>query len=304
MAKILITGGSGLIGKELTRLLLEKGHTVSWLSRAGSKIENGVTSYKWQPEKGEIDISAFENVDVLIHLAGASIAGKRWTGAYRKEIIESRVTTSQLLFDTIRKNNIKIGAFIGCSAVGYYGNNINDIHHKEEDAPGNDFLAKVCVQWEGSYTGFSSLGIRTCVVRMGVALSEKGGVYRELYSKFRKGLGAIPGSGSQYLPWIHIQDAAALFVFLVEQNISGTYNAVGDEQVNMSEFCRSLAGSYNKSVRLPNIPELALKLILGEASEMITKGVAVSNEKIKKVGFVFQFPKLELALKDLVTKTN
>jgi hypothetical protein len=299
MAKILITGGSGLVGKAISEILLRNKHQPIWLSRETGSF-NGIKKFKWNIDKNSIDEKAFEDVESIIHLAGAGIADKRWTPDYKKQILYSRIKSADLLFDHISKNNIKLKTLVGGSAIGIYGAVQSEKIFTEKDEPGTDFLAKTCVLWEKSYEPFINAGIRTSIIRTGVVLSKNGGAYAKMVLPFKLGFGAAIASGKQYFPWLHINDIAGIFVHaLLDQNINGVFNAVSAEMVNNTDFSRQLAKSYHKPFFLPNIPKFALKLAMGEGAVMVTEGVKISNKKIKESGYKFEFDSLEKALKDL-----
>jgi uncharacterized protein len=304
MAKILITGGSGLVGHTISELLLEMGHKPCWLSReAGSW--RGIQKYKWSLDKKYIDLHAFDDVESVIHLAGAGIVDKRWTRDFKKEIIDSRVKSTELLWETVSKNTIQLKSFVGASAVGYYGSESSDYEFTEMDLPGRDFLAKTCIEWENSYKPFSRSNIRTTIIRTGIVLSEKGGAYAKMLPAFKFGLGAGVGKGSQFFPWIHINDLANIFIQgALNPAIQGVYNAAATESVTNHEFSKMLAESLRRPFFLPNIPEFVLKLALGERAIALTSGLKISNEKIKATGFKFEFDNLKEALNDLSKTKN
>ncbi|MDP1800601.1 MAG: TIGR01777 family oxidoreductase [Bacteroidota bacterium] len=300
MSKILITGGSGLVGKTVSELLLKKGHTVVWLSREAGNY-NGITKFKWDISKDYIDEKAFEGVESIIHLAGTPIADKRWTHEYKKQIIDSRVKSSELLFNCISKNKFPIHTLVGSSAMGYYGAMQSEKLFLETDNAGTDFLAETCVLWEKSYEPFINSEIRTSIIRTGIVLSKQSGAYAKMAPVFKLGFGAAIASGKQYFPWIHIHDIAAIFVHaLSDQKVSGIYNGVASELITNKEFSKQLAKSFNKPFFLPNVPAFILKIVMGEGSVMVTQGLKISNQKIKDTGFKFKFESVETALQSLV----
>lgn len=302
MAKILITGGSGLVGKAISELLLNKGHEPIWLSRQ-SGTYNGIKKYKWDISKKYIDENAFDGVESIIHLAGIGIADKRWSNDYKQQIINSRVKSSELLFETISKNKLPIKTLIGGSAIGYYGAMQSEKLFTEKDEPGLDFLAESCVLWEKSYQPFINADIRTAIIRTGVVLSKHGGAYVKMAPAFKYGFGAGLATGKQFFPWIHINDVAGIFVHtLFNVNTNGIYNAVGSELINNNDFSKQLANSFNKPFFLPNVPKWALKLAMGEGAMMVTEGLKISNQKIKESGYNFEFTYVEKALKNLASK--
>ncbi len=300
MSKILITGGSGSLGGAISELLLKSGHQPVWLSREAGNFK-GITKYKWDIAKDYIDEKAFEGVESIIHLAGAGIADKRWTSAYKKQIIDSRVKSSELLFNYISKNKFPIHTLVGGSAIGYYGAIQSEKLFSETDNAGTDFLAESCILWEKSYQPFINSGIRTSIIRTGVVLSKNSGAYAKMVPAFKLGFGAAIASGEQYFPWIHINDIAAIFVHaLFDQKVKGIYNGVASELITNQAFSRQLAKSFNKPFFLPNVPAFLLKIAMGEGYVMVTEGIKISNQKIKSTGFEFEFESAETALKSLV----
>lgn len=294
---VLISGATGLIGKSLSKHLEEKGYEVRLLSRTK---KNG--HYFWDPGKGIIDETIFENLDAIIHLAGASIA-KRWTNSYKKELYESRVDTAQLLFDYAKKLNAPIQTFITASGANYYGTETTDIVFEEIHPFTDDFLGRICFDLEQTAKQFESIGSRVCAVRTAAVLSPDGGMLKELSPLANHYLLSPLGSGKQILPWIHIDDLVDMYVFLLEnETLSGAFNASATEKITNKKFTFALAESLNKKVILPAVPGFVLKAILGEMSSIILEGSAISNSKIKNSGFEFQFEELKPALKDLLHK--
>jgi uncharacterized protein len=298
---VLITGGSGLVGGALTRLLKTGGHQVRWLSRT-NKNTGAAKVFHWDPSAKRIDLKAFDGVTHLVHLAGAGIADKRWTKKYKQELSDSRIRSSEFLSDVLRDNDFKLNAVVGASASGYYGSGEVTQKFNESSAPGNDFLAKLCVDWEHSYLGFATTAKRTCIVRTAPVLSNKGGLLKKMMPAFRVGLGAPLGSGRQPFPWIHINDLAGIYYLLVtNERLNGAFNAAADETVSNGDFSKTLANQLGKPYFMPAIPLWALKLIFGEVAFVMTEGQALTNEKIKNTGFSFRFPLLVQALRDIVS---
>ncbi|MBS1505132.1 MAG: TIGR01777 family oxidoreductase [Bacteroidetes bacterium] len=296
--KILITGASGLIGHRLTELLLEKGYGVVHLSRA--KKPGRVETFAWNLEKRIIDVQALAGVDTIIHLAGAGIADKPWTVARKKEIIDSRVESTKLLFQTLKNNPHTVSSFISASAIGYYGTEDSERVFSENDSPGQDFLAEVTQRWEQEVDTINELGVRVTKFRIGIVLSEKGGALNEIVKPIRMGFGAALGSGRQYLSWIHLDDLCNLFLRAVEERaMSGHYNAVTDFCTN-KEFTQACARVLRKPIWLPPVPSMVLKIILGDRADLVLKGSKVSSAKIRQAGFHFQYETLESALRDLL----
>ncbi len=304
MAKILITGASGLVGKALCQALANTQHEIIALSRNNTKIEKcNIPVYKWDIKKGYIEEEALHGIDYIIHLAGANIATKAWTKKRKKTIIQSRVRSTKLLFKYIKKYDISLKKFISASAIGYYGSNIST-HIFNEDTPnGNDFLSDVCIQWEAAAEQFKSLGIPVCILRTGVVLSHQGGALPKMAAPVKWGLGAPLGSGRQYMPWIHIDDLVQAYQYAINQPIEGIYNAVATEQIRNKKFMKALAKALHRPFIMPKVPETLLKLIMGSKSTILTKGSRVSNQRIKTAGFRFKFETVEDALQDLLQQS-
>jgi uncharacterized protein (TIGR01777 family) len=302
MERVLITGGTGLIGRCLSKKLLKKGYAVSVLSRT-KKTSDSIQFYCWDVENQTIDKESLLNVDYIIHLAGAGVADKRWTNKRKKEIIDSRINSTKLLLKSIDKENSKIKAFISASGVNYYGTITSEKIFIENDSFADDFLGKVCELWEKSANKFTNFGIRVVKLRTGVVLAKNGGALEKLVKPIKLGLGSAIGSGKQYMPWIHIDDLCEMYIHSIENTkISNAYNAVAPEHLNNQSFTQKIALSLNKRIWLPKVPSVILKLILGEMSKIITEGSRVSSEKISQTGFRFKYPTLDLALSDLVSK--
>ena len=301
MDKVLLVGGSGMVGKQLQKKLLARGYTVLILGRSESKSEN-VKSYLWNIATKKIDEEAIKSADYIINLAGAGIADRRWTASRKKEIVSSRVGATNLLIQTIIKTKTNPKAFISASAIGYYGALTSDKIFTEDDLPSNDFLSHCCQLWEQSSNKIEDLSIRRVVLRIGVVLSEKGGALSKIKAPFRLGLGSAIGSGKQYIPWVHIDDLCECFIKAIEDPLmKGPYNIVSPNPTPNSEFSAVLAQVLKKPYWLPNIPERLIQLFMGEMAVIVTKGSRVSCNKILSNGFMFKYPNLKEALKHLLT---
>ena len=291
MAKILVTGGTGLVGRRLTALLTEKNHEVRILSR-NPKNEN---EFKGDYSKGFLDDKAIENIDYIIHLAGAGIADKRWTKERKKVILNSRVATANLIFDKIKAQNIPLKGFISASGSNYYGAQTTAKVFKESDAVGTDFLGQVCLKWEAAANQFKDLNIPVTILRTGVVLSKTGGALE----KMRTPIVSPLGSGNQYMAWIHIDDLCNLYTKAIEETFVGVYNAVSPEFHTSKTFSKALAKAI-KSPFLPiAVPGFLLKLVFGELAIILLHGSRLSSDKIKEKGFIFKYKELALALKNL-----
>lgn len=295
MKTVLISGATGLVGKKLTIALTTKGYTVRTLSR---KKEDD--SFYWNANENYIDPKAFENLDAIIHLAGAPISEK-WTKTYKKELYVSRIKTAVLLFEYVKKHSTNLKTFITASGTNYYGTFTSDKIFKEKDKNGDDFLGNLCKDWENAAFQFETLGTRVVVLRTAAVLAKKNGMLEKFVPLVKWSLASPLGSGKQILPWIHLDDLIKMYIYALEnENIKGSYNAVAPEIVTNKAFTETVTKVMNKSMFLPNVPAFALKLILGEMSSIALEGSAVSAQKIQNAGFQFKFPELEPALKDLI----
>lgn len=292
---ILLTGGSGLIGSELTKILIENGHQVRILTRE-KEIEHPF--YHW--DKDTIDEKVFENLDGIIHLAGSLIA-KRWTNSYKKEIFLSRIDTSNLLFEYVKKLEIPLKFFISASGTAYYGQITSNKIFKESDEPNIDFLGKVCVAWENAAYQFEKIGARVVCLRTSLVLSKNSEGFKLLKKPIQLGIGANLGDGKQWMPWIHITDLIQIYAQAVDNDkIQGSYNASSPQYINHSEFNHTLARKMNKPFFIPNIPAFVMKLVLGEMSSLVLNGSRIDATKIQETGFEFQYSTLEKALEELL----
>ena len=302
MAIILITGGSGLVGKALTKRLILEGHEVRILSRY-PKSTDSIKSFFWNVEKQKVDEKAFENVEHIVHLAGSGIADKRWTNARKQDIIDSRVNSMKLITDVVKKKNIKLKSFVGASAIGIYGMTTSEKIFSEIDNGTDDFLTQSCTKWENSYQQIQTLSSKNCIIRIGVVLSKDGGALKKLLPLFQLGLGSAVGSGKQYMPWIFIDDLVSVFYeALFNQNFSGIYNAVSSEHITNQQFSKQLSKSLSKPFFVPNVPSFLLKLLFGEMANVLLEGSRVSNQKLLNSGFLLKYPSIFRALNKIATK--
>jgi len=298
MASVLITGGSGLVGKNLCHKLDKQGFDIKILSRQ-KKSRLNYKSFYWNPDKREIEKEALEGTDYIIHLAGANLSSKRWSQKRKKEIIESRVGTTKLLFDYIAKNKIKPKAFISSSAVGFYGSITSDKIFEETDVAAKDFLGTTCSDWEKSADLFSQAGIRTVKIRTSLVLADEGPLVK-IKLPIKLGFGSPLGDGSQYMPWVHIDDLVSIFILAIEDlKIEGAYNVAAPDHKTNKEFTERLTKVLKKPLWMPNVPGFVLKIALGEMADIVLNGSRVSSEKIIKAGYRFKFSLLEQALEDI-----
>jgi len=299
--KILITGATGLVGSRLSDLLISRGYEVAHIGR--TKKSGKVPSFVWDIEQKKFDAQALKGVSTIVHLAGAGVADKRWTNARKKEILDSRIESTKLLFETLKTTSNEVKTMVTASAIGYYGFSMGDQIVEEDSEPGIDFLAEVTKQWEEQVDKIYSLGVRVVKLRIGFVLSEKGGALAEMAKPIKLGAGAPLGSGKQYLSWIHLDDLCEMFIkAIAAENMNGAYNAVGTGWVTNREMTEAIARVLKKPLLLPSIPGFVLKIILGEMADMVLNGSKVSSKKIQNTGFTFQFTSLDDALKNLLQK--
>lgn len=297
---VVITGASGSVAKVLAKKL-ENEYSVRFLTRT-KKHEN---DFEWNIEKGTIDERAFENVNHIIHLAGANISEKRWTDERKKEIISSRVDSAKLILETLEKKNIQLKSFISASAVGIYGAITSEKIFKEDNEKGNDFLSEVVILWEKAADEFLEKGTaeRVVKVRTSIVLSEKEGALKKMSVPVKLGIGSPIGTGRQYIPWIHIDDLCSVYEFALKNgNMNGAYNASAPQHTDNENFTKEIAEVLDKPMFMPNIPEFVMKLIFGELSVALLEGSRTSSEKLQSAGFQFKFPELKPALKNLLTE--
>jgi uncharacterized protein (TIGR01777 family) len=292
---VLITGASGLVGSRLTELLIENGFSVSHLGR--SKKSGAVPSFVWNVEKGTIDRDSLHDVQVIVHLAGAGVAEKRWTASRKLEILESRTKSSELLFRTLQTSTHQVKAVVSASAIGYYGSTLSDQVFREDDGPGSDFLAGVVDAWEHSIEKISSLGVRVARIRIGIVFAKEGGALQEMARPVRLFVGSPLGSGKQIVSWIHIDDVCNIFVKAIEDHsMSGAYNAVAPHPASNRDITKDIAYVLHRPIIFPAVPAFVLRIILGEMVDAVVKGSNVSAEKILSAGFRFKYQNLREAL--------
>ncbi|MEN7547443.1 TIGR01777 family oxidoreductase [Rapidithrix thailandica] len=295
---VLITGGTGLVGTYLTRLLLKKGFRVSHLSRSRHKHQD-IEYYLWNIGDQFIEEGAIEDADYIIHLAGASIGEKRWTPARKQELRDSRVLSTKLLAQRLTTASHKVKAFIAASAIGIYGDTGNQ-WATEESKPGSGFLANLCKEWESKIDLIADLGIRTVKIRSGIVLSKKGGVLEQMALPVKLFAGTPLGNGKQYFPWIHIEDISQMFLYAIEnESLVGPFNGVAPNPVTNTQFTKALGKILCRPVWPIGVPPFVLNIALGEMASTALESSRISAKKIQEAGFHFSFKTAQEALKDL-----
>jgi len=310
MARVLITGGTGLVGTAVKNLLLQKGYEVVLLTRSTVSKEGYA---HWDINAGSIDATAIAGADYIIHLAGAGVADKRWSVARKQEILDSRTKSSALLVKALQETPNKVKAVISASAIGWYGpdnnngdnNNITSQGFVETDPSYPDFLGTTCAAWEASIAPVTAntngLQKRLVCLRTGIVLSKQGGALKEFLKPLAVRMAAVLGNGKQMISWIDVRDLAKMFVYAIEhENLSGSYNAVAPSPVSNKTLTKTLASVlYGKFYITTYVPSFVLKIMLGEMSIEVLKSTTVSAQKIQDAGFVFDYPEITKSLSSL-----
>lgn len=298
MAKhILITGGSGLIGRHLTEALLNKGYQVSHLSRKAS-ADKRITSYLWNVEKGMIDPACINGVEIIVHLAGSGIADKRWTAARKKNLIESRTKSISMIYDLLKTRPHQVTYVVSASGIGYYSDRGDELL-TEDAPPAHDFFGECCIAWEEAVDEGQAIGLGTAKFRTGVVLTTKGGALPKLAKPIKLGVGAPLGNGKQWTSWIHLEDTIAMYLYAIDNNLQGVFNMAAPEPVTNREFTKAVARQLGRPLWLPPVPAFLLKLFLGEMAIAVLGSTRVSARKIEAAGFKFKFPTLPEALREI-----
>ena len=298
--RVLITGATGMIGSKLTKLCRDQGIEVHYLTTSRNKIKNekDYQGFYWDPKSGEIETGCLEGVTTIVHLAGASIA-EPWSPSYKKTIIKSRVETAKLLRNTLADNSHQVENLISASAIGVYPSSLEKLYFEDDDVIADNFVGEVVRKWEAAADDFENIGLDVAKIRVGLVLAKEGGMLEKIKKPVSLNMGSALGSGKQWQSWIHIEDLAGIFLFAIENQLTGVYNAVAPNPVTNKELTHELAKQMGKSVWLPKVPKLALKALLGEMSQIVLSSQLVSCKKIESAGYNFKFKNLSRALGDL-----
>ncbi|MGI0107919.1 TIGR01777 family oxidoreductase [Salinimicrobium sp. WS361] len=301
--RILITGATGLVGSEITRLCREKGINVNFLTTSKGKIEKSEAyrGYYWNPSTGEIDVKCLDGVGAIINLAGASVF-QPWTKSNKEKILNSRLDSLNLLYKTLEQNSHQVGQLVSASAIGIYPSSRSKMYEEKDTVVANDFLGEVTQQWEAAADKFQDLSLRVAKVRIGIVLSAEGGALPQIMKPVKLNLGAPLGSGKQWQSWIHIKDLASIFLFIITNGLQGVYNGVAPNPATNEELTKEIANALDKKLWLPKVPGLALKAVMGEMSGVVLGSQLVSSSKIQEKGFEFSFVNLRPTIKDLINK--
>lgn len=303
MKRIVVTGATGLVGKHLVKALLNREDEVIIFSRDVNKAKNILPEAKefveWNIKNPEKWKSKLEKTDAVIHLAGINLFSKRWDHQFKKEILESRQLSTKSLVESIKQSRIKSKVFISASGIGYYGNSGDKILN-ENSEKGNDFLADVCEEWEKESSQVEQAGVRSVQIRTGLVLSDIDGALKQMVPPFKYFIGGPLGNGKQWSSWLHINDIVGIYLHTLDnENISGAVNAASPNPVRMKEFANTIGRILNRPSLFP-VPILVLKLVVGEAADVVTASQKVSVEKLLKSGYKFKYTHLETALRDLL----
>ena len=298
--KILMSGSHGLVGKALTKSLTNDGHEVVRLVRHNRSL--GALEVEWDPNQGRIDAEHLEGHDVVVHLAGESIAGGRWTDQKKRAIRDSRVNGTRLLSESLARLSRPPSLFLSASAIGYYGDRGDELL-TEASAPGNDFLANVCVEWENATRPAVEKGIRTVHARFGIILDAEGGALAKMLTPFRMGIGGRVGDGKQWMSWVALDDVVNGLRFLMEEpSTRGPVNFVAPNPVTNAEFTKTLGQALSRPTLFP-VPVFAARLAFGEmADALLLSSQRVEPRVLKENSFLFSWPTLEPALKHLLAR--
>ncbi|UZH54620.1 TIGR01777 family oxidoreductase [Salinimicrobium tongyeongense] len=301
--RILITGATGLVGSEITRLCHEQGINVNFLTTSKGKIEKGETyrGYYWNPSTGEIDVKCLEGVGAIINLAGASVF-QPWTKSNKEKILNSRLDSLNLLHKTLEHNAHQVGQLVSASAIGIYPSSRSKMYEEKDTVVAGDFLGEVSQKWERAADKFGDLDLRVAKVRIGIVLSQDGGALPQIMKPVKLNLGAPLGSGKQWQSWIHIKDLARIFLFIINNGLEGVYNGVAPNPATNEELTKEIAYALNKKLWLPKVSGLALKAVMGEMSGVVLGSQLVSSSKIQEKGFEFLYVNLSPAIADLLNK--
>ena len=299
--RILITGATGLVGSEITRLCHEQGINVNFLTTSKGKIEKNETyrGYYWNPSTGEIDVKCLEGVGAIINLAGASVF-QPWTASNKKKILKSRIDSLNLLHRTLKSNTHQVGQLVSASAIGIYPSSRSKMYEEDSDQIADDFLGEVSQKWEAAADKFNDLDLRVAKVRIGIVLSADGGALPQIMKPVKYNLGAPLGSGKQWQSWIHIHDLARMFLYIISNGLTGVYNGVAPNPATNEELTKEVAHALDKKLWLPKVPGTALKVVMGEMSSVVLGSQLVSSSKIQEEGFDFNFVNLRPTIQNLL----
>ncbi|MEW7292604.1 TIGR01777 family oxidoreductase [Aquimarina sp. 2304DJ70-9] len=301
--KVLITGATGLIGQEIVRLCHQSDIDVNYLTTSKNKLSttSNYSGYFWNPEKNEIDVKCLEGVEVIINLVGATVA-KRWTSTHKKEILNSRIGTASLLLETLKNVKHSVRHVISASAIGIYPDSFQNYYMEDSPERDTSFLGQVVTKWEDAVLQFKTIGIDVSLLRIGLVLSDQGGAFPKIAKPIQYGFGAFFGNGKQWQSWIHIQDLARMFMYVMHEELNGVFNAVAPNPVSNKKLTRAIAEKLDKKIILPNVPRLTLQLFLGEMHILLFSSQRVCSNRILASGFEFRYDNIVSAIDALISE--
>ena len=301
--KILITGATGLLGRSLVKVALSKGIQINFLTTKKTKINclNNAIGFYWNPSNGDLDMNCFSGVDIIIHLAGASIS-KPWTTSYRKLIFSSRVDSTRLLFSSLKRirSSHRVKQIISASAIGIYSSDFEKIFSEKAKVYPDSFMEEVVIAWENEVDSFTSINIKVAKMRIGLILSNNGGVLGPLKIPTAFGLGAAFGNGKQGQSWIHISDVIGIFLKACNDHWEGIYNTVSPNPVSQTYFIEALAKALKRPYFLPPIPKILLKILVGKMSSLVLDSHWISAQKVIDKKYKFLYPEINTAMMNII----
>lgn len=298
--RILIAGATGFIGSEIVEVCRERDVEVHYLTTSRSKIEKKpfYRGFHWNPGTGEIDTECLEGVVTIINLAGESVF-QRWTARNKSRILNSRIDSAKLLHETLSNNEHQVGQYVSASAIGVYPHSYEKMYFEDEENLDEHFLGQVVQKWEAAADEFKELGLRVAKIRTGLALGEDGGALPKLSSVIKMNIGAVLGKGKQWQSWIHVRDVARIYLHVVENGLTGVYNAVAPNPATHRQMMNELARHMGKTIWLPKVPAFVLKGIMGEMACTILSSQLVASKKIEETGFSFEYTNLNKAFRNI-----
>jgi uncharacterized protein (TIGR01777 family) len=301
MATILITGGTGMIGLRLAQMLKNQGHTLHLLSRTSKSVMPYDAVFSWDVKKGNLDERSLDDVEVIVHLAGAGIADQRWTDERKSEILSSRVDSAKLILEALKRRKQSLTAFVSGSAIGWYGAHTDSLIHNETEPAASDFMGETCRKWEHVADLFQPVAERIVKVRTGVVLAKNAGALPKMAQPIKWYVGSPLGSGKQQIPWIHLDDICTIFSNAVsDSRYYGSINATATENCTNKEFTKVLAKVLHRPMIPIHVPSFVIKAIFGEMAVVVLEGSRVSNHRIKQMGYSFLYPSLETAIRNIL----
>jgi len=301
METIIVAGGSGIIGTYLSQLLRKEGYEVYILTRNKDKASQEKYFVHWDIEGHYID-TAVEKADHIINLAGSGIADGKWTRSRKKEILDSRVKSNELLINIIKERKLEVKSYVSASAIGYYGDGGSQYLSEQDGVITKEFLSDVCVAWEDAALPVKEFVDHLSFIRIGTVLTPKGGALEKMSKTIPLGVANYLGNGNQLMSWIHLHDVSNIFMFALRQQLEGVYNAVAPEVLTNRDFTSQLKNALNSKALLLPAPAIGIKLIFGEMSRVVLNSSNISSKKIREAGYSFKYPTLQEALGELYSK--